>query len=777
MRFNGRVDASLDGSPKKTTIEFSLYDVQSGGIPLWQETQLIPVDGAGHYSVMLGSASSDGLPLGLFTSNDARWLAFRINGEDEKLPRVMLVSVPYALKAADAETLGGKPLSAFLLADQAADSAAAVQGSGVQPNGAPVATSTIRAASKTSFSTVSSASSATPNYVPKFLDSATLTNSSLYDNGSAVAIGHTAPLSSLDVLGRVTYRAKGAESAGFWLMGRDGEQAFIGQLGLNAWDPVGVLHGGDWRMAILSDGRIGIGTTAPIFLLDVAGRSMFRGTYTDTPGFWLGDRIGRAQAFFGQAGMSPSDPVGIWHGGAWRVVFDSFGRMGLGTTTPQQVFDLTGRGLLRGTATDTAGLWLGDSSGRAQVFFGQVGLSQSDPVGIYHGGAWRFTVAANGSVGIGSSQPQTPLDVAGSSTVAVIRAQQNAPGGPGDISVTPPPAAMVATSTATTNSTAGVYASAASPVGAGIVGVNSAPTDWAVAMEGHVPNSPDGIAVYGEAAAPAGNTTGVYGITYSPDGYGIQGEATAATGVAIGVAGFSGSADGRGVLGRADSPSGSTYGVRGIADSAGGTGVSATAMSPTGQTVGLRAEVFSPQGAAVVATNFSGAGDLLIGRAADGTNVARIDGAGNAYFTRTNTGGADFAEAFAVRGPANRYTPGDVMSIDSDSHRRLRLSDQQYSRAVAGIYSTKPGVLARPRSVDQQSQEEEIPLAVIGVVPCKVSTKNGAIQPGDLLVSSDIPGYAMKGTEFHKMMGAVIGKALQSLETGSGLIDVLVTLQ
>ena len=75
------------------------------------------MDSDGHYSVLMGATHNDGMPLDLFTSGEPRWLGVQFNrpGEGEQ-PRVLLVSVPYALKAADAETLGGKPASAYLLA-------------------------------------------------------------------------------------------------------------------------------------------------------------------------------------------------------------------------------------------------------------------------------------------------------------------------------------------------------------------------------------------------------------------------------------------------------------------------------------------------------------------------------------------------------------------------------------------------------------------------------------------------------------------------------------
>jgi len=74
-----------------------------------------------------------------------------------------------------------------------------------------------------------------------------------------------------------------------------------------------------------------------------------------------------------------------------------------------------------------------------------------------------------------------------------------------------------------------------------------------------------------------------------------------------------------------------------------------------------------------------------------------------------------------------------------------------------------------------QSQEREIYLS--GIVPCKVTAENGPIVPGDLLVTSSIPGHAMKGTDRSRMLGAVVGKALQPLQRDVGLIQVLVTLQ
>src|SRR5271167_54474 len=98
------------------SITFSLYAVQQGGEPLWTETQNnIQLDSTGHYSVQLGITKPNGVPTMLFTNGEARWLGVRIADQAEQ-PRVLLLSVPYALKAGDAATIGGLPPSAFVLA-------------------------------------------------------------------------------------------------------------------------------------------------------------------------------------------------------------------------------------------------------------------------------------------------------------------------------------------------------------------------------------------------------------------------------------------------------------------------------------------------------------------------------------------------------------------------------------------------------------------------------------------------------------------------------------
>ena len=81
------------------SLTFSLYAAQQGGEPLWTETQNnVQLDPTGHYSVQLGITKPNGVPTTLFTTGEARWLGVRIAEQGEQ-PRVLLLSVPYAMKA------------------------------------------------------------------------------------------------------------------------------------------------------------------------------------------------------------------------------------------------------------------------------------------------------------------------------------------------------------------------------------------------------------------------------------------------------------------------------------------------------------------------------------------------------------------------------------------------------------------------------------------------------------------------------------------------------
>lgn len=140
-----------------------------------------------------------------------------------------------------------------------------------------------------------------------------------------------------------------------------------------------------------------------------------------------------------------------------------------------------------------------------------------------------------------------------------------------------------------------------------------------------------------------------------------------------------------------------------------------------------------------------------------------------------DTEGGDFAEDMRADQKKESYEPGDVLVLTADDNSDVRKSAKPYSPMVAGIYATKPGVVGLRDSVSKSPNN--VPMAMVGVVPAKVSAENGPIHKGDLLVTSSLRGYAMKGTDRGRMLGAVIGKAMGSLDSGTGVIEVLVTLQ
>src|SRR5258708_6066268 len=128
MRFSGTMkDAQGKAASRTASLTFALYKDQEGGASLWQETQNVTIDVTERYTVQLGLTLPGGLPLDVFASGEARWLGVQAEGQSEQ-PRVLLMSVPYALKAADAETVGGLPASAFMLAAPVAASSSATGG-------------------------------------------------------------------------------------------------------------------------------------------------------------------------------------------------------------------------------------------------------------------------------------------------------------------------------------------------------------------------------------------------------------------------------------------------------------------------------------------------------------------------------------------------------------------------------------------------------------------------------------------------------------------------
>lgn len=147
------------------------------------------------------------------------------------------------------------------------------------------------------------------------------------------------------------------------------------------------------------------------------------------------------------------------------------------------------------------------------------------------------------------------------------------------------------------------------------------------------------------------------------------------------------------------------------------------------------------------------------------------------------TGGSDIAEPYTIapcNAPAGEIAPapGLVVAIDPDNLGQLRVAAGAYDRTVAGIISGANGV--NPGITLTQTgtiADGELPVATVGRVWCWCDAESGPIQPGDLLTTSATPGHAMKVADHARSQGAVIGKAMSSLESGRGMVLVLVGLQ
>jgi hypothetical protein len=146
-----------------------------------------------------------------------------------------------------------------------------------------------------------------------------------------------------------------------------------------------------------------------------------------------------------------------------------------------------------------------------------------------------------------------------------------------------------------------------------------------------------------------------------------------------------------------------------------------------------------------------------------------------------NSGGADVAEYILASEPLE---PGDVVELDPHNPKHYRKVREPYSPWVAGVISTAPGFvlgakhLSLALSVNGEGRGEVEPgerplLALLGRVPVKATTESGPIRPGDMLTSASKPGYAMRCVDVTQCEGAIIGKALEALDKGEGVILIL----
>jgi len=142
---------------------------------------------------------------------------------------------------------------------------------------------------------------------------------------------------------------------------------------------------------------------------------------------------------------------------------------------------------------------------------------------------------------------------------------------------------------------------------------------------------------------------------------------------------------------------------------------------------------------------------------------------GDYYGNKFKSGNADLAEKVKV---SESVQPGDVIGFNPDNPKVYRKTRRAYSPFLAGVVSSKPGMILSDK---KGFTSGNMKLALLGTVPVKVTAINGPITPGDLLTPSPKPGHAMVCKDKSKCSGSLIGKALESFKGNEGKIRILLT--
>jgi hypothetical protein len=422
IRLSGSLNT--DGQSRTMGVTFAIYAEEKDGPALWQEVQNVTVDVGGRYSVLLGSSMNEGLPLDLFASGEARWLGVRADQEPEQ-PRTLLVAVPYALKAVDAETLGGKPASSFVTTEQLSS------GPAISPN--RVQTSLVSGGTPLAANVTGSGSQ---NVLPKFDASGTnLVNSLLFDDGTHVGVGTQSPTFQFDeqntdtsAAGSNMFRIQTPSVNGatmhFISTSANGRHFGFGSNFILGTGEFGIYDytANANRFLIAGNGNIGIGTSTPQFNFDLqnsdstaAGANIFRLRTPSVNGAVMHFQSTSANGHdwaFGSNFILGAGEFGVYDytANASRLFITGAGNIGIGTSSPASLLEVAGNLSVSGS-----GVISGNGAGLVNVLpaAGSSNYIQnsSSPQSA------NFNITGNGaiagSVGIGTSSLGQKLSVAG----------------------------------------------------------------------------------------------------------------------------------------------------------------------------------------------------------------------------------------------------------------------------------------------------------------------------------------------------------------------------
>ena len=499
VKFNGTLTGAA-GKPITGVagVTFALYASEQGGSPLWMETQNVQAGGSGQYTVLLGSTTNQGLPAEAFASGQ-RWLGVQPQGEAER-SRILMTSVPYSLKAVDAETLGGLPASAYALAGpERAMVAQPAVGKTVQPAGpaTPNASPSLTGAG-------------TKNYIPIWTSASALATSKIYQTTAGnIGIGTITPAATLQAV------ATGATGTGV-----------IGQATATSGTNYGVYGSTASPSGIAVYGNATSGT-------GVAGSSVSPTGYAV-----YGANIATTGSAYGIYGTTAST------GGV--------GALGTATAGSGLTYGVYGSVLspagvaVYGTATGGTGVAGNTTGATGYGVYGANTAATGNAFGVYGSSASSagYAVYGNNTAASGSAYgvAGTTASSAGVGVLGVASAANGTVYGVYGSSVSPTGVSVYGTATKGT----GVVGATASGSGYGVYGANNSASGNAFGVYGTTASTA-GYAVRGVATASSGTSYGVYGASLSPNGVGVAASATgsgtalSATAQAGGLAGqFSG---------------------------------------------------------------------------------------------------------------------------------------------------------------------------------------------------------------------------------------------
>jgi hypothetical protein len=469
--------AGLDGKPRTGTagVTFSIYREQLGGTPLWMETQNVALDSNGGYNAQIGATNPEGLPIGLFSSGEARWLEVQVDGQPPA-QRVLLVSVPYALKAVDAQTLGGLPASAFALAGTTATTAPGAHAS--VASAAPPASPGGKA--NTAQTGTDITGSGTAGYLPVFTAASTIADSVIVQKSGDVGVGVT-PSS--------TVKLSVSNSAGDGIEGISSSTSGAGVEG-SATATTGTTYG----VFGLNASSTGTG---------VAGQATAaNGITTGVVGI---SASSQGAGVSGTVTATTGSPYGVYGSSASSNGYGIFGTNTATTGYATAVY---------GTSASGVGVW-GNSTAPSGYAYGVYGAASSpNGFGVY-GNASSATGTTYGVAGYTSSPN-------GVGTLGYSYATSGGTTGVEGLVSSTSGTAVYGDSTATTGSTYGVYGTVASTSGVGVYGSSTASSGKTYGVEG-VTYSSAGAGIYGETLASSGTSLGILGQASGDTNIGVAG--------------------------------------------------------------------------------------------------------------------------------------------------------------------------------------------------------------------------------------------------------------